>query len=1067
MNTDLIAQTPNLTVVAEYTPHAAQDGAYQSEAQMEAQLISQLCEQGYQQANITTEQEMIANLRVQLETLNDFHFTDDEWTRFFSTELANQNMGIVEKTRLLQDGDTRIAFTLHDGTTRNILLLDKTRPHRNILQVTHQVQQGKETPHSPYSPYKPYEPYSPHETPTPHSHRYDITILVNGLPLVHIELKKRGVDLREAFNQIKRYNRDSFWAGAGLYEYAQLFVISNGTLTKYYSNTTREKHLQKQEQQARQRRGKVTSNSFEFTSYWATSRNQRLCDIEDFTRTFLQRQTLLNILCRYCIFNTDNDLLVMRPYQIAATEAILQRIDGSTNLHQEGTREAGGYIWHTTGSGKTLTSFKTAQLCSQREGIDKVLFVVDRKDLDYQTMKEYNRFQKGAADSTKDTRELQHALENTSAHIIITTIQKLSIFIQKHPTHPVYTQHVVMIFDECHRSQFGEMHHDIVRKFKRYHLFGFTGTPIFPKNAMGGSKFADAMTTAQTFGDCLHSYTIVSAIRDQNVLPFRIDYISTMQMRQEVEEKQVESIAGKRELLSPERISGIVRYTLDNYAKKTKQTEHYTHHGASLMGFNSIFCCESIDAAKAYYAEFQRQQADTPAAQRLRIAMIYSYAANGADPDENGFYADENSDSAAALSQPDRDALDAAIADYNRMFQTNFSTDGDGFQNYYKDVSQRMKERQLDMLIVVNMFLTGFDATTLNTLWVDKNLRMHGLLQAYSRTNRILNSVKTFGNIVCFRNLAEATDEAIALFGDEKAGGVVILRPFNDYMYGYDLEDKHYAGYVELVSAIETMSIFEHGLQSEQDEREFIRLFSALLRVQNVLACFDQFYDANAVQLSERRLANYKSLYLDLRDKYRHTSTDAEDIHDDITFEIELIKQVEINIAYILREVERLHDKNTQDKEIEIQRILEQVDAAPDLREKRDLIEAFIRRYDAAVNIDDDWQNYIHGAQKEELERIIEEEKLQKEPTYQYMRKAFQNGYVDPYGTEIVQLLPPTSRSFFAKQTNKEENRANKNTSDQSTKAGSDRAKKKATVVEKLKAFFQRFYEISTSLYTK
>ena len=739
---NIVAASNESTVVAEYTPEAARSDAYQSEAELEREFIRILTAQGYEYLDIHTEPDLAANLRKQIERLNQYVFTDSEWEQFFSDCIANNNEGIVEKTRKIQTDHVQV---LHrdNGMTKNISLIDKKNIHNNCLQVINQYEVDT-------------------ADGVNRDNRYDVTILVNGLPLIHVELKRRGVAIREAFNQIKRYQRDSFWAGSGLFEYVQIFVISNGTHTKYYSNTTRSSHV-KEMNEAGRRRSKKTSNSFEFTSFWADGNNKVIADLIDFTKTFLAKHTILNVLVRYCVFTSEDMLMVMRPYQIAATERILSRIEVSSNYKKMGSIEAGGYIWHTTGSGKTLTSFKTAQLASQLPYIDKVLFVVDRKDLDYQTMKEYDRFEKGAANSNKSTAVLQRQLEDTKARIIITTIQKLDNFITKNKCHAVYGKHCVIIFDECHRSQFGDMHAKIVKAFKNYHLFGFTGTPIFAKNAAKG-KHLELLTTPQTFGDQLHTYTIVDAINDGNVLPFRIDYVDTVKKKDDIKDKDVRAIDIEKAMGAPERVQEIVKYILEHFDQKTKRSSYYSLKGQRMAGFNSIFAVSSIPMAMKYYTEFKRQLDEQ--GRRLTIATIFSYAANEDDPDDE--LGEEGFDT-GALDQTSRDFLDGAIGDYNAAFNTNFDTSADKFQNYYKDLSMRVKNREVDLLIVVNMFLTGFDATTLNTLWVDKNLKMHGLIQAYSRTNRILNSVKTYGNIVCFRDLQQATDDAIALFGDKNA----------------------------------------------------------------------------------------------------------------------------------------------------------------------------------------------------------------------------------------------------------------------------------------------------------
>ncbi|MFR1954623.1 type I restriction endonuclease subunit R [Phocaeicola coprophilus] len=1033
----MVAENPQSTVVSDYEPRYRTAKQYQSEAEMEKEFIEQLQTQAYDYLSITSEKELIENLRHQLEKLNGYRFTDKEWTTFFKEKIANQNSGIVEKTAIVQDDYIQL-LTREDGSTKNIYLLDKKDIHNNYLQVINQyVPEGGS-----------------------HENRYDVTILVNGLPLVHVELKRRGVDIKEAFNQIRRYNRESFWAGCGLFEYVQIFVISNGTQTKYYSNTTRVSHIAEQQKKKQSKSKNQTSNSFEFTSYWARRDNQIIPDLVDFTATFFAKHTLLNILTKYCVFTSEKLLLVMRPYQIAATESILQQIRVSTNYKKYGTVEGGGFVWHTTGSGKTLTSFKTARLASKMEGIDKVLFVVDRKDLDYQTMKEYDRFEKGAANSNTNTAVLKKQLENDDAHIIITTIQKLSIFISQNRSHKVYGKHIVMIFDECHRSQFGEMHTAIVKKFKRYHLFGFTGTPIFPNNSSTGGKF-DLKTTDQTFGKRLHIYTIVDAIADGNVLPFRVDYISTMREQEDIRDEQVRNIDREKALMAPERISHIVAYILEHFAQKTKRNgKSFTFNKLTnisevaeggkkgkcevkeqkqkvrMQGFNSIFAVSSIEAAKLYYLEFKRQMEELSPDRKLNVAIIYSYGANEAEEDFSGIPDDENSDNTDGLDKSSRDFLESAIVDYNKMFATNYDTSSEKFQNYYKDVSLRMKNREIDLLIVVNMFLTGFDATTLNTLWVDKNLRMHGLLQAYSRTNRILNSIKTFGNIVCFRNLEHATNESIALFGDKEAGGLVLLKTFDEYYNGYEDENgKHQPGYMELVNTLLEDYPLETRIMGEDSEKKFIRLYGAILKATNILSTFDQF--AGMEILSERDVQDYHSLYIDLYEKYRRNRQgDVVDVNDDIIFEMELIKQVEINIDYILYLIEQMHDGNTGDKEIRIT-IRKAIGASPDLRNKRELIENFIDQLTPDKNVSDDWQKYVKEQQRRQLDEIISEEKLKPEETYHFVNQSFKDGGIQESGTGIAKILPPMS--IFDK----------------------TREMKKKTVLEKLKAFFERFFDIS------
>lgn len=725
---NVVSESEESTVVSEYKSEEKRSDAYQSEEELEKEFIHLLTEMSYEYLPIHNKDELLPNLRKKLEELNNYSFTDTEWEQFYNNCIAGKNDGIVEKTRRIQEDNVQI---LHrdNGETKNITLFDKKNIHNNKLQVIHQYEENGGS----------------------YKNRYDVTVLVNGLPLVHIELKRRGVNIREAFNQIERYQRDSFWANGGLFEYVQIFVISNGTNTKYYSNTTRYNHIKEMNSE---RKGK-TSNSFEFTSFWADEKNRIIPDLIDFTKTFFAKHTILNILAKYCVFTSENMLLVMRPYQIVATEKILNRIQISYNYKKYGSVAGGGYIWHTTGSGKTLTSFKTAQLASKLPYIEKVLFVVDRKDLDYQTMKEYDRFEKGAANSNVSTAVLKRQLEDDKSKIIITTIQKLSTFVKKNIGHAVFDKQIVIIFDECHRSQFGDMHKAITKYFKKYYLFGFTGTPIFAVNA-GASKNPNLRTTEQAFGDKLHTYTIVDAINDKNVLPFRVDYIKTMDKEPDIDDKDVWDIDREKAYLAPERISKVVAYILEHFAQKTKRDKGYRFrqlvnveevakaktgldtqeikNKTFVKGFNSILAVSSVEAARLYYAEFQKQMKARPE-QAIKIATIYSFAPN--EEEDNGFLGEENSDDTSALDSSSRDFLDGAIKEYNAYFGTNYDTSADKFPNYYKDVSLRMKNKDIDLLIVVNMFLTGFDATTLNTLWVDKNLKMHGLIQAYSRTNRI------------------------------------------------------------------------------------------------------------------------------------------------------------------------------------------------------------------------------------------------------------------------------------------------------------------------------------------
>ena len=1032
---NIVAQSSESTVVTEYKPQDKRSDAYQSEAQLEAEFIRLLAELGYERLTIHKEKDLIENLRRQLEKLNDYHFSDDEWNRLFTEVLANSKDGIVEKTRLIQEDHVQV-LRRDNGESKNIMLIDKKCIHNNSVQVINQYVVST-------------------EDGAKHDNRYDVTILVNGLPLIHIELKRRGVPIREAFNQINRYQRDSFWAASGLYEFVQIFVVSNGTNTKYYSNTTRFNHIK--DANSHKAKKEKTSNSFEFTSFWADANNRIIPDLVDFTKTFFAKHTILNILTRYCVFTAENMLLVMRPYQIVATERILNRIEIANNYKKYGHVAGGGYIWHTTGSGKTLTSFKTAQLASKLDYIDKVLFVVDRKDLDYQTMKEYDRFEKGAANSNTSTAVLKKQLEDDNAKIIITTIQKLATFIKKNAGHTVFDKRIVIIFDECHRSQFGDMHLAITKFFKKYHLFGFTGTPIFAVNA-GVSKKPTLRTTEQAFGDQLHTYTIVDAINDKNVLPFRVDYIKTMDMEPDIDDKEVWDINREKAFLAPERIRLVTEYILANFDRKTyrgdktytfnvlqniadvasasgKQAIEEVKAKQRVSGFNSIFAVSSVEAARLYYAEFMRQMEESPQ-KRLKIAVIYSYGANEEEAD--GILDEENSEDASALNATDRDFLEKAISDYNATFHTNYSTDGDRFQSYYKDVSLRMKNKELDLLIVVNMFLTGFDATTLNTLWVDKNLKMHGLIQAYSRTNRILNSIKTFGNIVCFRNLQKRTDDAISLFGDKEAGGIVLMRGYKDYYDGYDDDDnKHHPGYVEMIDELVTrFPLSEERITGEQKQKEFIVLFGAILRMRNLLTSFDEF--AGNEILSDRDLQDYLGRYQDLRDEWKNKQPkgDKEDITDDIVFEIELIKQIEINIDYILMLVQKYHDSHCDDKEVLIT-IRKAVDASPELRSKKALIESFIAGINDVSDVMVEWRSFVAEQRESDLQQIIAEEKLKPEETRKFIETAFRDGSVKTTGTDIDKLMPPMTRF-----------------------GGGNRAEKKQGIISKLLGFFEKYFGI-------
>ncbi len=1026
----VVAESDESTVIGAYTPRSGRSPNYQSESELESELIRILCEQGYGYLPIHGEAELVANLRARLEELNGCRFTEQEWRGFFDQTLANPNDGILEKTTTIQTDYVKV-LKRDDGSHKNICLFDKKNIHNNRLQVIHQYAAGSGR----------------------RSSRYDVTILVNGLPLVHIELKRRGVSLREAFHQIQRYQEESFWTGSGLFEYVQVFVISNGTETKYYSNTTRDCRVREEGGPAARRgASRKTSDSFEFTSYWADAKNRRIPDLVDFAKTFLAHHTILNILAKYCVLATERNgkrLMVMRPYQIVATERILERIRISAQYHKTGTLQAGGFIWHTTGSGKTLTSFKTAQLATSLDCVDKVLFVVDRKDLDSQTIREYEKFEKGCVSENKSTRDVQRQLEDPARKIIVTTIQKLSCFIAANKDHEVYRKRCVIIFDECHRSQFGEMHARIVNAFRHYHLFGFTGTPIFPAQAAGAGGCLKILTTEQTFGDRLHEYTIVDAISDHTVLPFRISYNNTIRQKEGIQDKKVSAIDEERVLGHPERIRQVTAHILQDFDNQTRRNRYCSLKEKRLRGFNAMFAVSSIPMAMKYYDEFQRQLAEKH--QDLVVATIFSCPPNGDDLDQaTGLLPDEDFDT-SGLDTTARDFLEQAIHDYNRRFHANYSARDGRFENYYKDLSERVKNREVDLLIVVNMFLTGFDAKTLNTLWVDKNLRYHGLLQAFSRTNRILDSVKTFGNVICFRNLKKQADEAIALFGNKDAGGVVFIRPFQDYWEGYDdSAGKHHAGYVELVQELTTkFPVEECAITGESRQKEFIRLFGALVSLRNLLAAFQDFKKREEQEpvLSPRDLQDYQSLYLDLYDQYRgRNDAVKENIDDDVEFEIELIRQEEVNVDYILLLVEKYRQSNCRDKELLIH-ILKTADATPQLRSKKELIEGFLEHINlkqdplfdyGARDILADWRHYVLTRKEQDLQKIIDEEQLRPRETRKFVENCFRNDALKTTGTAIDDILPRMSR--FAKDPD-----------------GPSYVQKKEAVVQKLRTFFEKY----------
>ncbi|SUX13149.1 type I restriction endonuclease subunit R [Campylobacter upsaliensis] len=992
----LLAQNTTSTIAVEFTPSKRQNSSYQSEAQLEKELIATLQAQGYEYAKITDEKSLESNLRTKLEELNSTTLSDTEWRRFFTQVLSRTNASIVEKSVLIQE-DYIQSLERDNGNIINFKLIDKADIHKNSLQVINQYEAT---------------------TPT-RSHRYDVTILVNGLPLVHIELKRRGVSLKEAFNQINRYGRESFFSGSGLFEFVQIFVISNGTQSKYYSNTTRDFHI-KTKQGIKTTK---TSNTFEFTSYFSDEKNTIIDDLIDFAKTFFARHTLLQILCHYCVLDVDRKLLVLRPYQIAACEKILQQIAISYHnkfYEKSNGQKSGGYIWHTTGSGKTLTSFKTAQLVSKIPEIAKVLFVVDRKDLDYQTMREYDRFQKGAATGSKSTKELQSRLNSTDKNhkIIITTIQKLSRFItQAEKDHTIFNEHIVMIFDECHRSQFGQMQKDITKAFKKLYLFGFTGTPIFAANALGYE------TTQRVFGECLHRYTIIHAIRDHNVLPFRVDYHTTTKDTTQITDEI---------LLNPTRIEHITRYILEHFTTHTKRNaKSYNLNGKHTLGFNALFATQSIPMAMRYYEEFKRQQAHLSQDEALKIGIIYSYAPN----DE---LEEENSEDTTALPKSQRDFLDAAISDYNAVFKCRFDSSADNFQNYYKDFSQRLRDKDLDLAIVVNMFLTGFDATTLNTLYVDKSLRYHGLLQAYSRTNRILNSVKSFGNIIAFRDLQKNTDDALALFSNENAKGIVFLRSLEEYLHGYtDEKGQKYKGYNELTKELTDkfpLESFRQATLKTSQKKHFLALFGELLKLRNILEIFDNFSDP----LNERDKQDYQSHYISTYEELRKDKDDKESTLDEVEFEVELLAQVEVSIEYILELIAKYH----KDQATNYEPILKLLDSSLSLRSKKELFLRLIDSLHTQSNVAKDFSTYIKTHKNNALQDIINALNLDPKKTKEFMQDSFERGELRDYGRAFDEILPPSP--LFGK--------------------GAEQTHKvRKQALEKLQAFFELFKGLDMS----
>lgn len=980
-----IAEMTNGIILANYEEILQVQDTYQSEKELEDGMIRDLENQGYERFYGKTSEELYKNLKIQIERLNKVTFTDKEWERFLVEYLDCPNDGMIEKTRKIQENYI-YDFIFDDGHLKNIKIIDKKNIHNNILQVCNQIKQkGK------------------------HKNRYDVTVLVNGLPLVHIELKKRGVSLHEAFSQIDRYGKESFNAENSLYKFVQIFVISNGTYTRYFANTTAQ-----------------NKNHYEFTCEWADAKNKVIRDLKDFTATFFEKRTILEVLTKYCVFDSNDILLIMRPYQIAATERILWKIESSYQNKKSGKIEAGGFIWHTTGSGKTLTSFKTAKLATELEYIDKVFFVVDRKDLDYQTMKEYQKFQPDSVNVSKDTKELKRSIEKQDNKIVVTTIQKLNEFVKKNPSHEIYDKHCVIIYDECHRSQFGDAQKNIRKSFKNYYQFGFTGTPIFPENALGSD------TTAGIFGAQLHSYVITDAIRDKKVLKFKVDYndirAKFKAAETETDDKKLKELE-KRMLLHPERISKIVEYILKVYNTKTHRNEYYNIKQKRLNGFNAIFAVQSVEAAKLYYEEFQKQQENLPEEKRLKVATIYSFAANE-EQNVIGDIPDENFEP-SAMESTAKEFLDKVISDYNDYFKTNFSTNGNEFQNYYKDLSKKVKDKKIDILIVVGMFLTGFDAPTLNTLFVDKNLRYHGLIQAFSRTNRILNKVKTFGNIVCFRDLEKATKNAIKTFGDDNSVNIILEKSYNDYINGFKDEEtgKSVKGYINLCNEIVEKFPKPVEIEKNQDKKEFAELFGELLKTENILKNFDEFENFEKI-ISDRQMQDMKSVYVDICEEIRNAGKDDQNNSNeqgidfsDIEFQIDLLKTDEINLDYILElilEKTKEHD-NIETLKSEIRRIIR---TSLGTRAKENLVINFINKTDLKKlknngEILDAFYKYAKEEKKEKIDELVKDENL-KEDSRRFIEKSINKGFVDYAGSELDSILPPTSRRKGAREVKKQ-----------------------------------------------
>ena len=999
INYSTIAESNNFIVLDQYTKCVEEPRAgYQTEDSLEREFIHDLQSQGYQYLpEINNHEKLLINLRNQLQHLNNVTFSDAEWTRFLEEYLDKPADNLIEKTRKIHD-DYIYDFVFDNGRIQNIYLLDKKNITNNKLQVINQFEQTGN-----------------------YDNRYDVTILVNGLPLVHIELKKRGVAIREAFNQIHRYSKESFNKENSLFKYIQIFVISNGTDTRYFANTT-----------------KRDKNSYDFTMNWATAKNTLIKDLKDFTATFLQKHTLLNVLVNYCVFDVSDTLLIMRPYQIAATERILWKIKSSYLAKNWSNKESGGYIWHTTGSGKTLTSFKAARLATELDFIEKVFFVVDRKDLDYQTMKEYQRFSPDSVNGSESTAGLKRNIEKDDNKIIVTTIQKLNNQMKSEDKLPIYDKQVVFIFDECHRSQFGEAQKNLTRKFKKYYQFGFTGTPIFPTNALG------AETTASVFGVELHSYIITDAIRDEKVLKFKVDYNDVRPQFKSIEtEKNLEELTKlekKQAFLQPKRIEQIAQYVLDNFKQKTHR------FNAGNNGFNAMFAVSSVDAAKAYYQTFKQLQSAVK--NPLKIATIFSFAANE-EQDAIGDIVDESFE-VDAMNSSAKEFLKSAIDDYNGYFKTNYDVDTKSFQNYYRDLAKRVKNKEVDLLIVVGMFLTGFDAPTLNTLFVDKNLRYHGLIQAYSRTNRIYNSTKSFGNIVTFRDLEQDTIDAITLFGKSNTRNIVLEKSYQEYMEGFTDAGVARRGYLEVIAELQERFPDPDVIQTEKDKKDFVKLFGEYLRVENILQNYDEFAalqafqsldtsDAKAVEAfkekyyltdeafaemqpidmpSERSIQNYRSTYNDIRDWLRRQKDGEEKAKstidwDDVVFEVDLLKSQEINLDYILELIFE-HNKKMKNKAELIDEIRTTIRASLGNRAKESLIVDFINQTDLDRIVDKAGiiESFFQFAQKEqqkEADELISSEGLNIDAAKRYINVSLKRGYASEQGTDLNDALPKMS----------------------------------------------------------